>query len=205
MLHEIMLSLAVCLDTFLVALTYGSRNIKIPHLSALTMGATGSVSLFISILLSSLLGLFIPQKLFSAIGAVVLCSIGFLSVFKSILRHIIKHLSESGDICIKMNSIGLGIRLYLDDTCADCDCSESLSVKEAAALSFALSLDSAAIGLSSGFLDISPLQTAVMVFVFGTGFVYLGFLCGHFFSCKGLDFSWVCGSLLIILAVIGLI
>ena len=103
-----------------------------------------------------------------------------------------------------MSSIGLGIKLCLDETFADTDKSQDLSVHEAAALAIALSLDSAAAGINAGFLDVNSIRTSIFVFIIGTAAVGLGCLTGKKISkCKH-DFSWLGGLMLIFFAIIGL-
>ena len=92
------------------------------------------------------------------------------------------------------------LRLYLDDTAADFDNSKSLSTAEAAALSLAGSLDSAAIGLSSGFSGISPLSASVCAFLCGFIAILIGNLTGKKISSLHHDFSWVGGVMLILFA-----
>lgn len=92
------------------------------------------------------------------------------------------------------------LRLYLDDTAADFDNSKSLSTAEAAALSLAGSLDSAAIGLSSGISVTSPLLVSVFAIICGSAAILLGNLTGKKISSLNHDFSWVGGIMLILFA-----
>lgn len=92
------------------------------------------------------------------------------------------------------------LRLYLDDTAADFDNSKSLSTAEAAALSLAGSLDSAAIGLSSGISVTSPLLVSVFAIICGSAAILLGNLTGKKISSLNHDFSWVGGVMLILFA-----
>lgn len=204
MLNEILLTLTVCIDTYLVAVNYGARGIKIPINSTFTISFIGAAMLFIALMISQLFVMFIPIKVCSLIGFTVLSFIGLITILKSIIRGIIRKMSESGDICIKMSSIGLGIKLCLDETFADTDKSQDLSVREAAALAIALSLDSAAAGINAGFLDVNSIRTSIFVFIIGTAAVGLGCLTGKKISkCKH-DFSWLGGLMLIFFAIIGL-
>ena len=174
MLNEILLTLTVCIDTYLVAVNYGARGIKIPINSTFTISFIGAAMLFIALMISQLFVIFIPIKVCSLIGFTVLSFIGLITILKSIIRGIIRKMSESGDICIKMSSIGLGIKLCLDETFADTDKSQDLSVREAAALAIALSLDSAAAGINAGFLNVNSIRTSIFVFIIGTAAVLQG-------------------------------
>ena len=202
MLREILLTLTVCVDTYFAALNYGTRRIKIPLMSAVMISLIGSAMLCLSLILSGVLTCFIPIRICELIGFFALSAIGMSAVAKSVMRRIVRRLTESGDICIKMNSIGLGIRLYLDDTSADTDESKELSIKEAAALAFALSLDSAAVGVNSGFFGINTARVSIMVFLTGIISVGFGVFTGKKLSEAKHDFSWLSGIMLIILAAV---
>ena len=203
MLSEILLTLIVCIDIYFVAVNYGVQEIKIPITSAVAIGFIGAGMLGLSLLVSNLLTMFIPAKLCSLTGFFVLTAIGVITIFKSIMRMILRRLTERGDICVKMNSIGLGIRLYLDDTYADTDKSKELSVREASALAAALSLDSVATGINSGFFNVNIIRVSIFAFFTGIAAINLGVLTGKRLSEMKYDFSWLSGVMLIILAVAG--
>lgn len=205
MLREFLLTLIVCVDTYFVAVNYGTRRIKIPLMSAVTISFIGAGMLGLSLTFSGLLTCFIPTRICELIGFFALSAIGMAAVLKSVMRRVVRRMTASGDVCIKMSGIGLGIRLYLDDTSADTDESKELSVKESAALAVTLSLDSAATGINSGFLQISTIRVSVMVFAAGIIAVGLGFFTGKRASEAKYDFSWLSGIMLIILAVIGIV
>jgi putative sporulation protein YtaF len=203
MLSEILLTLIVCVDIYFVAVNYGVQGIRIPALSAIVIGIVGAGMLGLSLAVSRLLTLFIPTELCSLIGFFMLTAIGIITIFKSIMRVVVRRLTERGDICVKMNSIGLGIRLYLDDTYADEDKSKELSVREAITLAAVLSLDSIATGINSGFLQVGIIRTSIFALVMGVMAINLGVLTGKRLSELKYDFSWLSGIMLIILAVIG--
>ena len=202
MLHEIILAFIVSFDTYLVAAAYCNSGIKIPITSAAVINLISAAVLGLSILLSDIAGEFIPAALFRTLGLIVLTSIGVITIFKSLVRILVKHLSEKGEFSLRTGSSGLVIKLYLDDTAADIDNSKSLSAAEAAALALASSLDSAATGLSCGFCSILPLRTAVLSFIAGFAAIAAGNITGKKLSSSKYDLSWLGGAFLIAFAVI---
>ena len=201
MLQELILALIVSIDTYLVAAAYCNSGIRIPLTSAAVINLTGAAVLGISLLLSDIAGNFIPAGLCRTLGLIVLTSIGVITVFKSLVRILVRRLSKNGELSLRTGSSGLVIKLYLDDTAADIDDSKSLSPAEAAALALASSLDSAATGLSSGTFGISPLRTALFTFIAGFAAIAAGNVTGKKISSSDRDLSWLGGVLLIAFAV----
>ncbi len=201
MLQELILALIVSIDTYLVAAAYCNSGIRIPLTSAAVINLTGAAVLGISLLLSDIAGNFIPAGLCRTLGLIVLTSIGVITVFKSLVRILVRRLSKNGGLSLRTGSSGLVIKLYLDDTAADIDDSKTLSPAEAAALALASSLDSAATGLSSGTFGISPLRTALFTFIAGFAAIAAGNVTGKKISSSDRDLSWLGGVLLIAFAV----
>lgn len=201
MLNEVILALIVSFDTYLVAAAYCNSGIRIPPASAAVINLTGAAVLGLSLLLSDIAGCFIPAELCRTLGLIVLTSIGVITVFKSLVRILVRRLSQKGELSLRTGSSGLVIKLYLDDTAADIDNSKTLSPAEAAALALASSLDSAATGLSCGFCGISPVRTAVFTFAAGFAAIAAGSLTGRKISASERDLSWLGGVLLIAFAI----
>lgn len=200
MFNEIFLAVIVSLDIFLAAVSYSSCGIKIPPSSAVTISLISSVILGISLKFSELISNFIPQKICCISGLFVLTAIGIITVFKSLIRSLVKKLADKESVSLKMNSLGIVVKLYLDDTAADFDKSKSLSLSEASALALASSLDSAATGLNCGLIGIEPLAASLFSFIAGCAAIAAGSLTGKKISSPTCDFSWVGGALLIIFA-----
>lgn len=199
--QEILLALIVSADTFLTATAYRSSDIKIPLLSAFVINFTGAVVLALSILLSDFIWQFIKPEICSIAGLIILLTIGLTTIFKSIIRTFVKKLSERGCISLKSSGTGIIVKLYLDDTSADSDGSQTLSAHEALALALAGSLDSASTGLSCGFNEINPLLAGVFALIAGFTAIALGTLFGKKIASLNHDFSWFGGVFLIIFAI----
>lgn len=201
MFDEIFLAVIVSLDTFLAASAYSSSGIKIPRASAATISLISSAMLGISLKFSDFASSYIPEKICFVCSLIVLTAIGIITVFKSIVRSLVKKLADKESFSLKMSSLGIVVKLYLDDTAADFDKSKSLSLTEAAALAFASSLDSAATGLNCGMIGVSPLSASIFAFISGCMAIAAGSLTGRKISSPSRDFSWVGGVLLIVFAV----
>ena len=200
LIREFFLALAVSFDSFLFAVSCGGSGVKIPPLPSVVISLVCSAVLSLSLCLSSIIGEFIPSELCRRAGCAVIAVTGAWSVFRSVLRAVVRKLSKDGSISLKMEKIGLVIKLCLDDASADTDSSKTISVCESLALALAGSLDSLATGLSFGFSGVSPLRTGFFTFICGLAAVFAGSLAGHRISSQKHDFSWIAGVLLIILA-----
>lgn len=204
MYDEIFLAVIVSLDTYLAAAAYCNSGIKIPLLSISVISLISAAVLGISLEFSDFIGSFVPSGLCRICGTAVITAIGVITVFKSIIRSIAKHISKKGEVSVRSDKYGIVVKLYLDDTAADFDNSKILSAAEAAALALASSLDSAATGLSSGFSGINPLTAFLFTFMAGFISIVLGNITGKKISSLHHDFSWVGGILLILFAFCGI-
>lgn len=200
MQREIFLAFIVSIDTYLAAAAYCNSGIRIPAFSAAIINLIGAAVLGISLKFSELLGSFIPVDICHIAGIAVLIFIGLLTIMKSLIRTLIRRISERGELSLKMGKNPIVVKLYLDETAADFDNSKILSAVEAAALALASSFDSAAMGLSSGFDDIRPFITSVFAFLCGFLAIFVGNLTGRKISSLRHDFSWVGGVMLILFA-----
>lgn len=200
MKEAIFLAFIVSIDTYLAAATYCNSGIRIPVLSGLVISGISGVVLWISLSFSELLGRYIPAGAFHVISVAILTFIGALTIFKSVVRMIVRKISEKGEFSLKIWKSPIVVKLYLDETAADFDNSKVLSVYEAAALAAASSVDSAAVGISCGYSGISPAAVSVLAVIFGFAAIISGGITGKKISMTKHDFSWVGGVMLIIFA-----
>lgn len=201
MLQEIILSVIVSFDTFLAAAAYRSCGIKIPVSSAIVINGIGAFFLGISLFFSRLMSILISPKICGILGFAVLTAMGVATIFKSLVRNLVRRLSQRGELSFSTGNSGIVVKLYLDDTAADFDSSKVLSPKEAATLAIAASLDSISIGLSVGY-EINPVISAIFAFIAGALAIFLGSLAGRKISSLNRDLSWIGGSALIIFGII---
>ena len=202
MYEELFLAVILSIDTYIAASAYSNSNIKIPFLSAAVINLICASVLGISLFLSGFLSRFIPCEVCRICGCCVMTAIGILTIMKSAARSLSIRVARKGELSLKLGNSPLAVKLYLDDTAADMDDSKVLSAGEAAALALASSLDSAAMGLSSGFSDISPFTASCLTFLCGFAAVAAGSATGKKISSLDHDLSWVGGILLIFFAFI---
>ncbi len=201
MYREIFLAVIVSADTFLAAAAYRSSDIRIPPMSAFIINFICTFVLGISLVLSEIAGQVINIEICRIAGFIVLTAIGIITVFKSLMREFIRRLSRRGELSLRHSGSGIVVKLYLDDTAADFDCSKILSPCEAAALALASSLDSAATGLGCGYSNINPVLSAVFAFFIGFAAMFFGSLFGKKISSLDHDLSWLGGIMLIAFAI----
>lgn len=201
MLREIILSVILSVDIFLAAMAYECSKIKIPLSSAAVISAVGAFFLWISLVFSHILSRFIPEKVCIWLGFFIILAIGFSTIFKSIVRNLVRRLEKRGELSLHTKESGIVIKLYLDDTAADCDNSKKLSINEAATLAAAVSVDSLSIGLAMGGNEINPEITAIFAIISGFAAIILGGLTGRKIAALSRDFSWIGGAALIIFGI----
>lgn len=196
--EEIFLAVTVSIDIYLAAAAFCNDGIRIPFVSAAVINLICSAILGISTKFSLIISNIAPPELFHDLSMAVLITIGILTILKSIARITARHIAERGELSLKLGKTPLAVKLYLDDTAADKDHSMTLSAGEAVSLALASSFDCAAMGLSSGSADISPILAAVCTFVCGFAALFLGSVTGRKISSLNHDFSWTGGVMLII-------
>lgn len=201
MLHEFLLAVIISIDILLFAAAYRCSDIRIPLTSAAVIVTLSAAVLGFSLIFSEILNRFIPEEISKVAGLVVLVTVGVITVFKSILRTIVRRLSARGELSMKIGDGGMMIKLYLDDTAADLDCSKVLSAAEAFTLALASSVDAAAVGLCCGYSDISPLLSSAFALVTGSAAIVIGSFAGSRIAAMKHDLSWLGGAAIIAFAV----
>lgn len=193
----ILLSFAVCIDSFAAALSCAVRKIKIPFVSAFVISVISAVILAVGLFLCTLVGEGLGRYA-SSVSAVLLLTIGIISFFDFVIKRFIDAAAKKakGESCFL-------VEVYLDKTKADRDNSKRLSPKEAVIPAITLSIDSLGVGLSAGLS--MPVQAKIvcilLCIVLCTLFVMLGSNSGKkLVSRLNFDFSFLSGIILIILA-----
>ena len=200
MLHSFLLVTALSLDSFLAALAYGTKHIKIPVKSAVLISSIGVLFLSVSLYAAKCLQQFIPQWLCSGISFTIFLCIGLSSIFQGTIKRILRKYKRK-QLEFEYSGISFVLDVYLDETKADSDCSMYLSLKEAAYLAVALSIDSLVSGFAMGISILHPLQVLIISFLMGVFVILLGsFLGKRIFHKADFDLSWMSGILFIILA-----
>ena len=95
LLEAAVLALALSLDTFAAGISLGARRIRIPAASLLALSLTCSLSLLVSILLGGLLGDWISPHAANLISCMLLCGIGGVRLFDSLVKGLLRRCCES--------------------------------------------------------------------------------------------------------------
>ena len=111
MLRELLIAFIVSIDTYLAAAAYCNSGIRIPLLSGAVISSSGAVVLGLCMEFSSQIGNRVPPTVFHICGITVLCLIGLLMIFKSIIRSIVKKISRNDGLSLKTNNGSLVVRL----------------------------------------------------------------------------------------------
>ena len=204
MLQSLLLVLSICLDTFLASIAYGTEKIKIPLSSSIIINLVCSSFLGISLLLSNILNDFITIGIANILSFLLLLSIGVYRIFEVFFKKYIRKFSNKNTpLTFKVFDFKFVLQIYADEIKADYDKSKLLTAKEAFYLSVALSLDSLAVGFSSGLVYVNYIQVIVLCFLVGMICIILGSYLGRYFTnIINMNLSWISGVLLIILAIL---
>lgn len=198
-LQDMMLVFAVSLDTLVAAFSFGTGRIRIPPVSAFIISFISTAVLTCSIMIFSAIGKFIPDTLCRAVGAGILTVMGTASLFQNLLKNALRKRQGEGGLKFRFFNIDFVIRVYLDETMADCDSSKNLSAKESVTLALALSADSLASGLGAGLGNTSIIRIAAASLIAGLVSVALGSFIGRKTSRSKPELSWLSGLILILL------
>lgn len=200
---ELLLFVAVLsLDAFAASAAYGAEKIKIGLLPAVIISLTGGLTLFISALFSTFLAGFITESFCRIFGFITLFLVGLFNFIQGALKSAVRKKREhSARMRFRLRELDFFIEVFVDETKADADHSNTLSAKEAFYLAAALSVDSLATGIGCGFSGINPFALGIAAFAVSLAAILLGWLLGRGISrCAGLDLSWLGGAVLIGLA-----
>ncbi len=194
MLKIILLIIAVCTDGFAAAVGIGAAGIKIPVRSAAVISFTGTLFLSCSVAFADAVKRVIPENVCGIVSFVLLLALGLFNLFQNFFRS----LAERGK---RNSSKPSAAELFFNGAAADADNSKSISVREAIALSVALSADSLVTGVSAGLGKVNLPLLSVGTFAAGMLSIALGQRLGRkIVSSFRINLGWLCGAVLIVLA-----
>lgn len=175
------LALSSSIDSLGIGITYGIRNTKISNLAKLILFFISFTISFLAISFGNLLKDFLPYTFTCILGSILLVFLGGFVCFQAIY-------GKSKDKELKCNEVfseakiyrffikflGITIQIIKDPISSDFDNSNLIDGKEAIFLGVALSIDSLAIGISSGILGFSSIAFSVLVAIFQLIFLSFG-------------------------------
>jgi putative sporulation protein YtaF len=199
---QILLVTALCLDAFAASLAYAINKTEIPFRSMTVISLICTTVLGISLGIGSAVKQIIPVNVTGIICFIILLCIGIIKCFECIFKHyILKNQKSEKQIKLKLFDINFVLMVYADNIKADIDNSKVLSSKEAVYLALALSLDGFAAGFGYGLTDINYFEIIILSLISNIIAVSLGYVLGKFLAkITDIDFSWLGGVILIILA-----
>lgn len=205
-MENILLVLAVSLDSFVASIAYGAKKIKIPTSSIMIINMISSLFLGLSIFVGHMFKKIIPGQFTSIIGFLILFLMGVYYLCESLIKAYLKSKTSSNEeLELKLFDIKFIVHIYIDETKADVDSSKKLDPREALYLGTALSLDSLTIGFGSSFGNINYGLVITLSMIIGM----LGVKCGLKIGEKivensKVNLSWIAGVILILLALLKL-
>ncbi|WP_026895353.1 manganese efflux pump [Clostridiisalibacter paucivorans] len=164
MFEILLISLAICIDSFALGITYGIKQIKIPKTAILIMNLVIIGVLGISIYLSHILKLFVSENMVSIISCIVLILLGTVLIIEGYIKYKLKNKKSNKLIKFYIPKLGLIVDIALDMTKGDSDISGDINPKEALNLGVILSIDSLGAGFGLSLGNINPVFFLVFVF-----------------------------------------
>lgn len=204
MLMEILLLVsALCVDEFVASIAYGSDRIRIPWKEVVLINSICSLCLGLALAFGGVLNNLIPEHLTKAVCVLSLLLLGIIKLLDySIKQYINHHCGVRKDIRFTFSKLCFIVSIYGNPTCADQDHSKELSVREAAFLALAMSIDSLVAGTLAALMQIGIWKTAAAAFLVGILSMYGGQLLGKKIAAQSRrDLSWMSGALFLILAI----
>ncbi len=202
MLKAVLLAAAVSADAFAFAFSYGAKKTKLPFWGLLIISLFGGGFLGLSLAVASFAERILPPEISADILGGILILLGLFSTAIALFKIELKTRSK---ILLK-KIFGINMRLCF----SYCEEGEKnvASIKEAAAIGVALSIDSLAAGLAAGMTMTPPEMIASgLIAVFGGMALQLvGFKLGEKLARHvNQDLSYLSGLILLALGVVTVI
>ena len=201
-MFQILLVTALCLDAFTASLSCGVSRTRIPPLPALVISLVCTAALALSAGLGAAATALIPPSVSGVVSFVLLLLIGAVKSLEYFLKRMISGKdNKNKQISMKLFDLNFVLTVYADTDRADIDQSKTLSVKEAVYLALALSIDGFAAGFGWGLTQINYIELILLSLLSNLLAVALGYFLGKLLTkLTKVDFSWVGGLILILLA-----
>lgn len=206
------LAISSSIDSFGIGITYGIRNTKISNLAKFILFIISFVVSFFAVYFGGCLKDFLPDNIANYIGAFLLIFLGGFICFQSLKKNNVEDNKDYDEVFSEpkiyrffIRFLGITIQIIKNPISSDIDKSNYIDGKEALFLGVALSLDSFAIGISSGILGIHSIIFPILVSVFQLVFISLGNIVGNSINNfnKLPEYAWsiISGILLILIGI----
>ncbi len=199
LLATILFVLSASFDVFVVAMSYGFKNIKIKPFINFVISFISSLGTFISMEIGLALTNIIPLSVVNILGSIIMlllglyCLLDYRKVLKKSTNHKDRNLNTSSPIVILEKP-----------EIADTNKSGTIEFKESILLSIALALNNVGLGIGASIAGLHVTLTTIVTLIITIILIPLGFLCSKKLlnTWIGKSGSLISGILLIILAVI---
>ena len=199
LLATILFVLSASFDVFVVAMSYGFKNIKIKPFINFVISFISSLGTFISMEIGLALTNIIPLSVVNILGSIIMlllglyCLLDYRKVLKKSTNHKDRNLNPSSPIVILEKP-----------EIADTNKSGTIEFKESILLSIALALNNVGLGIGASIAGLHIILTTIVTLSITIILIPLGFLCSKKLlnTWIGKSGSLISGILLIILAVI---
>lgn len=199
LLATILFVLSASFDVFVVAMSYGFKNIKIKPFINFVISFISSLGTFISMEIGLALINIIPLSVVNILGSIIMlllglyCLLDYRKVLKKSTNHKDRNLNPSSPIVILEKP-----------EIADTNKSGTIEFKESILLSIALALNNVGLGIGASIAGLHIILTTIVTLIITIILIPLGFLCSKKLlnTWIGKSGSLISGILLIILAVI---
>lgn len=199
LLATILFVLSASFDVFVVAMSYGFKNIKIKPSINFVISFISSLGTFISMEIGLALTNIIPLSIVNILGSIIMlllglyCLLDYRKVLKKSTNHKDRNLNPSSPIVILEKP-----------EIADTNKSGTIEFKESILLSIALALNNVGLGIGASIAGLHIILTTIVTLIITIILIPLGFLCSKKLlnTWIGKSGSLISGILLIILAVI---
>lgn len=208
MMEAILLALAICIDSFTLAVSYGIKKIQIPLHLLLVINLFSVIILAISIFFGYTLTQFISPFTATLLSSIILGILGILFILEGYLKHLaaVKYQKKKDNKLINFSipKLGIMIEIALDSTKADLDISGNIDFKESIYIGILLSLDSLGAGFGYSIGENNIFYFLIIVFFINLFSLLGGLSLGKRIQNQKskLKTSLLSGSILILLSIL---
>ncbi|MGE5559252.1 MAG: sporulation membrane protein YtaF [Bacillota bacterium] len=177
MLHLLLISLSLSLDSFAAGISYGAQKIAVPLRSRIIMGITSAAVLFFAMVGGGICRAFLPPGLSKLTGALLLTGIG-ICLIRQYLKMEDKLKPGCGEYSFRIPFLDLVVKILYEPATADRDHSGGIGASEAVLLGLALSIDAFGAGIGLALSGVRPLYIPLMAGIFQFVLFILGLQAG---------------------------
>lgn len=174
---------AVSMDGFVVGMTYGLRNIRVPFPAIFIIMCCSGTVVFLAMTIGTAFRSTISTDFTSKIGGFILICIGLFSIWNSVRSRSDLSRKKNNEDDSEGNFIPTKISsVFSTPAKADLDRSGRISMSEALLLGFALSMDAFGAGFGAAMLGYTALMTTIFIAIMSGAFLFAGLRVGTVFA-----------------------